>query len=120
VHHQLAALPVQRDLLVPDLPEEVHALARRLVQRRTQLVLRQPRLQRAPQRRLGPEEAIGRHQATNALVRPEEVVVREEVPHAHAGFRQILRPRPLPKLQPDRLPQPLALAQLCAAPDYVQ
>ena len=79
VHHQLPALPVQRDLLVPDLPEEVHALARGLEQRRSQLVLRQPHFQRAPQRRLGPEEAIGRHQAVDALVRPEKVVVREEV-----------------------------------------
>src|SRR5689334_7480778 len=91
VHHELAALTRHTHLLVADLAEQVHALARQFPERRVDLALRKLRLQRPPQRRLRAEEAIRRHEAVDPLVRAEVVVVRDPVREALACVREILR-----------------------------
>ena len=108
--HQLPARSVHAHLLVADLPKQVSARARLGRQGQRQLVLRQPRLVRAPQRRFRAEVAIRRHKASDPLVRTEEVVVRDEVADAQARVRQVLQLDPLQEFALDRLPKPLALA----------
>lgn len=71
---------MQGHLLVAHLPEDVHALARRLLESSPELVLRQPFFEALAQRLFCPEEAVRRHQPLDPLVRTEVVVVREVVP----------------------------------------
>lgn len=109
--HDPSALAVQRHLLVADLPEDVHALAWRSRERGVELVCFHARLVRFAQHVLCAEEAIGRHEPLDPLVRPEVVVVREVVPETGPCFAEILRLRALPQLHSDRLPEPLALPE---------
>ena len=102
---------MQGELLVADLPEDVHGLPRRPLEREGELVALHARLEGPPQRVLGAEETIRRHQPADPLVRPEVVVMREVMPQALARLAQLLRSRALPQLGPDRLPQTLALAE---------
>lgn len=111
VHHEPALLADHRHLLVAHLPEQVHRLARRLRQRRVELVRREPRLERPAQRILRLEEAVRRHETVDPLVRAEAVVVREEVAQPLARVGQLLRLSAVPEFAADRLPQALALAQ---------
>lgn len=123
MHDELAALTRQSHLLVADLAEQVHALARRFSHRLIQLARRQTLFVRPAQRLLRPEESIGGDEPTDALVRAEKVVVRDKVRKPLARVRQILRLCALPEFAADRLPQPLALAQglrvVCSCDDVL-
>ena len=118
LHDEPPALAVQRHLLVTDLAEQVDRHTRRLAERQPKLVFLDLRLDRRARLHLGAEEAVGRHQASDPLVRPLEVVVAEEVLQGLHRLLEILGQPPLPQLARDRLPEPLALAKLCRPPDY--
>src|SRR5215471_245602 len=77
--HELSPLAVQRDLAIADLAEEEHRLARGLVHRERQLVLRELRLDRLAHHVLGTEEAVGGHQSVERLMRAKMVVMGDEV-----------------------------------------
>jgi hypothetical protein len=69
------------------------------------------RLQR-PRHLLGrPEEAVGRHQGVEALVRPLEVVVIDVMAQPPPGVGQVHEHRRLQALTPQRPPEALDLAQ---------
>jgi hypothetical protein len=101
---------MERDLAITDLAEEQHRLARRLVHRERQLVLRELLLDRLAHDILGGEEAVGGHQTVERLVRTKMVVKSDEVGESLARVGQVLRMEALPELARDRLPQPLTLA----------
>jgi len=111
VDHEPATFTVQRDALVTDLTDEVHRLARRLVERQPQLVLRELPFERLAQRRLSVKEAIRRHQTVDALVRAKVVVVAQPVTEPATRVFEVLRRSAIPKLVGDRLPKALALAE---------
>ena len=102
---------MQRDLAIADLAEKEHRLARRLIDRERQLVLRELLLDRLAHHVLGGEEAIRRHQTTERLMRTKMVVEGEEVGQALARVGQVLRMHALPELAGNRLPQSLTLTQ---------
>jgi hypothetical protein len=110
-HHHASTLAVQGHLPVPELPEQVERLARGLLQGRAQLVRLHPALQLVAHGAARPEEAVGRHEAIDPLVRAEVVVMGEPVLETLARLREVLRPGPVPQLLGDRLPQPFTLAE---------
>ena len=81
---------MQRHGAIADLPEEKDRTPRRLLQRERELVSCHLCLERAPQRVLGPEEAVGGHQPLDPLVGTEVVVVAEVVLEALLGAGEVL------------------------------
>ena len=59
----------------------------------------------------GAEEAVGRHQAANALMRPLEIVMVDEQTNPPLGIAQVEEDRALEALAPQRPPEALDLAQ---------
>jgi hypothetical protein len=111
LHHEPSALAVQGHLLLADLPEEEDRRPRPLAESEQQLVLLNRRLDRLTHRRLRSEEAIGRDEPADPLVRTEVVVVAKVVLEPLARLGEVLRMHTVPEFATDRLPQTLALAE---------
>ena len=110
MHHELAASAVHAHLLVADLAEQISTRARHTGERQGQFVLLQPRFMRVAQGCFRAEVAIGGYKSADPLVRPEEVVVRNEVLNALARILQIFQLDALEEFALHRLPETLALA----------
>ncbi|MBV8195605.1 MAG: hypothetical protein JOY80_08765, partial [Candidatus Dormibacteraeota bacterium] len=79
LHAKAAAGRRDRQVPVAEAPHQVEGLARGLLQRQPLRVVGHGLLDRLAHLRRAAEEAVGRHQALDALVRPLEVVrVHEE------------------------------------------
>jgi hypothetical protein len=99
--------PMHGDLLVADLPHQVHWFSGSLFQRKQNLVPGHRRFQGLSHLVFSPEKPIRRHQAPNPLMRPEMVVVVDEVAQASPSFIEFLRRHTVPKLFHHRCPEPL-------------
>jgi hypothetical protein len=87
-----------------------------------ELLPRELLLERLAQRVLGTEEAVRRHEAVDALVRTEEVVVPKVVRETDARVGEVGQRDARQEFDLDRLPQPLALAhrlRMVRARDHV-
>lgn len=100
-----------RQALIAELPDDVERLARRLLQRDSQLILRNCALDFGAHVRRGFEEAIRRHEAVERLVRALEVVVADVVRKAVLRVLHVREDRTAQKLVPQRLPEALDLAE---------
>ncbi len=100
-----------RQLAIPQAPHQVEGLAQRLLVRQPQRVLLHCPLDRRAHLRRRPEEAVGRHQPAERLVRPLEVVRVHEEPDAFHAVGEICEDRLAQKLVPERLPETLDLPE---------
>jgi hypothetical protein len=102
---------MKADALVADLADQEDRLAGRLVHGQGMLIAAERGFDGLAHLVFGPEEAVCRHAATNALVGAEVVVVGDEVGQPLLGFGQLLRLYPAPELLANSLPKALTLAQ---------
>ena len=109
----LEALGTGRDRqpLIAELPDHVEWLAHGLLEREPQLVRGHGALDLGADVRGRLEEPVGRDQAVERLVRALEVVVRQEVREPVLRVDRVREHRAAQKLVPQRLPEPLHLAQ---------
>lgn len=100
-----------RQPLIAELTDDVERLARRLLERESELVRgdRAFDLRAHVRRRL--EEAVRRDQTVERLMRSLEVVVAEEMLEALLRVAHVREHGPAEKLVPQRLPEPLDLAE---------
>jgi len=75
-----------------------------------------PRLQGPPHFGSGAEEAVGRHQAIDPLVRALEIIMVDEMPDTLAGIAQVDEHRALDALAPQAAPEALDLTQRLRPP----
>ena len=109
----LEALPASSDRqpLIAELPDDVERLANRLLKREPQGVRCDGALDICADVRGGLEEAIRWDQSVERLVRSLEVVVRQVVHESLLRVDGVGEDRASQKLVPQRLPEPLDLAQ---------
>lgn len=100
-----------RQPLITELTDDVKRLAWRLLEREPQLVRRDSSLDLRAHVRRRFEEAIRRHETVERLVRPLEVVVADEVIEPVLRIHDVCEHRAAEKLVPQRLPEPLHLAE---------
>jgi hypothetical protein len=111
LHSQAATRGRDAQVLVSQPAHQVEGLARRLFERQPLGVLRDALLHGCSHLRRGTEEAIGRHEPLDALVRSLEVVSVDEEPEAPVAVSEVRKHRLAEKLLPERLPETLHLAQ---------
>ena len=97
--------------MVSQLARQVEGLAQRLLHREPLRVLLHCRLHRGPHLRRGPEEAVCRDEAFDALMRPAEVVPVDEEAQPPDAVVEVGEHRPREEFVPQRLPEALHLAQ---------
>ena len=100
-----------REPLIAELPDDVEWLARRLLQRESQLVRRHGALDLHAHVRRRLEETIRRDEPVERLMRPLEVVVADEVLEPVLRIDDVREHGAAEKLVPQRLPEPLDLAE---------
>jgi hypothetical protein len=111
LHAQAAAGRCDRQVPVAQTADQVEGLACRLLERQAPRVLGDALLDRLTHLRRRPEEAVGRHQALDALVRTLEVVRVHEESEASFAVREVGKHRPTQEFLPQCLPESLHLAQ---------
>jgi hypothetical protein len=109
-HLHAACRRIDREIPVAQAPDQVEGLARRLLARKPQGVLRHRRLYRLPHLRSRAEEAIRGREALQRLVRPLEVVVLHEERGPALAVVEVGEHRARQELLPHRLPEALDLA----------
>ena len=105
-----AAGGTDRKRALAKLPDQVKRWSRRLLARKPQRIRLHGRLDRGAHLRCGPEEAVGRGQSPERLVRTLEVVVLQEQPGAPLTVVKVGQHRARQPLLPQGLPEPLDLA----------
>lgn len=110
-HLHLALLSTNDHGLLAHPPHHVERAARLPPQRQFQCVLLNAALDDLPQFLGDGKEAIGRTQPVQGLVGPLMVVILHPQPHPLAGGFEAFKLRSHQELLPDRLPEPLDLAQ---------
>lgn len=100
-----------RQPLIAKLPDDIKRLARRLLEREPQLVLRDRALDLGAHVGRRFEEAIRGHESIERLVRPLEVVVADVVREPVLRVLHVREDRAAQKLVPQRLPEALDLAE---------
>ena len=111
LHSQVSAARGDRHRLVSQLARQVEGLAQRLLHREPLGVQLHRGLHRRPHLRRRAEEAVGRDQAVDALVRPAEVVAVDEEPQPPHAVVEVGEHRPREEFVPQRLPEALRLPQ---------
>ena len=108
---QCAAGGRDAEVLVAQATHQVERLLRRLLLGEAQRIGLHLRFDGGADVRRRPEEAIGRHQTLDALMRALEVVVLDEQPEAPQAVREVSEHCLAQKLLPQRLPKSLDLAE---------
>jgi hypothetical protein len=111
VHLESGRSSRNRQPLITELPDDVKRLARWLLEREPQLVRRDRSLDLRAHVGRSLEVAIRRHQPVERLMRTLEVVVADEVVEPLLRVDHVREYRATQKLVPQRLPEPLDLAQ---------
>ncbi len=107
---QAGAARIDAQVLVAQAAHQVEGFPRRLLARESQRVGRHRRLDRASHLGSAAEEAIGRRESVQRLVRTLEVVVLHEERRATLAIVEVGEHRPRQELLPHRLPEALDLA----------
>jgi hypothetical protein len=110
-HLNLTFLGPQRDRLLAEPADHVERALRLPAQRQFLNVLRDPALNDRPQFLGNREEPIRRTQALEGLMRALVVVILHPQPNPLPRLVEAVKLGPTEKLFPDRLPEPLHLAQ---------
>jgi hypothetical protein len=100
-----------RQVAVAEAPDQVEGLALRPLERAAERVVLDGALDRVAYLRRRPEEAVSRHQATQRLVWPLEIVAVDEEREPPQAIGEVGEDRAAQKLLPQRLPEALHLAQ---------
>lgn len=111
LHLERVAVRGDRHVAIAESPDEVEGLARRLLAREAHLVVGDALLDHGAHVRRRAEESVGGHEAFERLVRPLEVVGVDEVRDAPVAVGEVRKHRARQKLVPERLPEPLDLAE---------
>jgi hypothetical protein len=111
LHEDPAPRERYREVLLSEPAHQVEGLARRLALRQRHRVDSDTSLDCLAHLRRRTEESIRRHLATNPLMRATEVVGLDEEAHSPLAVRVVREYRPRQKLFPQRLPEPLDLAE---------
>jgi len=98
-------------VFVAEPPCQIEGLARRLLEREPQRVLRHGLLDCLPHLRRGAEVPVCGYETAQRLVRPAEVVRLDEERHAPLAVGEVGEHRAGEELVPQRLPEALHLAQ---------
>ena len=99
------------EVLVAETTHEIKRLLRWFLLRQSQRVRLHLRFDRRTHVRRRSEEAIRRHEVLDALMRTLEVVVLDEELQAAEAVREVGKHRLLQEVIPQRLPEPLDLAE---------
>jgi hypothetical protein len=110
-HLHAALLRLDHDRLLAQAPHHVEGALRFPAEGELQDVLLEAPLDHSPEFRGDPEEAIGRAEAIQALVRAPMVVILHPEADPLAGRFEAVELGPLEELLPDRLPEALDLPQ---------
>ena len=111
LHLERRAFGRDRKPAVAQLADQVEGLSRDLLQREPQRILLDASLHRRAHLRRRPEEAIGRDEPIQRLVRPMEVVAVHEERHSPLAIGEIGEDRAREEFIPQGLPEALDLAQ---------
>lgn len=111
LHAKALAGRRDRQVAIAEPAHEIEGLARLLPVREPHRVVRHVLLDRGADLRGCPEVAVRRHEPLDALVRPLEVVGVDEQPESPRAVVEVREDRPRQELLPQRLPEPLDLAQ---------
>ncbi len=111
LHLHLAFLGADHHRLLAEPADHVKGLLGLTAQRQLLDVVSDAALDHSAQFFRDGEEPVGREQPLQRLVRTFVVVVFDPQPHPFAGLLETVKLRPHQKVLPDRLPEPLDLAQ---------
>jgi hypothetical protein len=111
LHPQPTAGGCDRQVPVSQATDQVEGLARRLLQSQALRVHADALFDRLTHLRCRPEEAVGGHQAVDALVRPLEVVGVHEKAQTPLAVGKVRKHRPTQEFLPQRLPESLHLPE---------
>jgi hypothetical protein len=99
-----------RQIAIAKPSHEVERFLQRLLLREPKRVVRHALLHRRAHVRRGAEESVGRHQSSECLMRPLEVVALDEERNPPFAVGIVGKHRPRQKLVPKRFPKPLHFA----------
>lgn len=111
LHAQPASFSGDGQSPVAELAHQVEGLSRRLLAREPQRVLRDVLLHRLAHHRSRAEEAVRRHESSERLVRPLEVVAVDEDGEPSLTVFEVGEDGAREKLLPERLPEALNLPE---------
>jgi hypothetical protein len=111
LHAEPTLVRRDREVAIAELADEVEGFAGRPLVRHPHRVVRHALLDHRTHLRCGPEEAVGRDQTLDPLMRTVKVVPIDEEPKPPVAIREVGKHRLAQEFVPERLPEALDLAE---------